>query len=136
MKKSVKSWFKVAITTILLTFFVLIVLDSINKLKETFDGEEDDENADEDEEDEIEEDDSGEMRSIDRTIRMKKENIAAINQKALDEDRGLTGDEIKKMKSNLNTIRQLQNIRDLTSSGPVSSTIASTRNRLTSLLSG
>jgi dsDNA-specific endonuclease/ATPase MutS2 len=135
MKKSVKSWLKVAITTMLLTFFILIVLDSMNKLKETFDGDEDG-NADEDDEDEIEDDDSSEMRSIDRTIRMKKENIAAINQKALDDDRGLTGDEIKKMKSNLNTIRQLQNIRDLTSSGPVSSTIASTRNRLTSLLSG
>ena len=130
MKKSVKSWLKVAITTMLLTFFILIVLDSMNKLKETFDGDEDGD------EDEIEDDDSSEMRSIDRTIRMKRENIAAINQKALDDDRGLTGDEIKKMKSNLNTIRQLQNIRDLTSSGPVSSTIASTRNRLTSLLSG
>ena len=130
MKKSVKSWLKVAITTMLLTFFILIVLDSMNKLKETFDGDEDGD------EDEIEDDDSSEMRSIDRTIRMKRENIAAINQKALDDDRGLTGDEIKKMKSNLNTIRQLQNIRDLTSTGSVSSTIASTRNRLTSLLSG
>lgn len=136
MKKSVKSWLKVAITTMLLTFFILIVLDSMNKLKETFDGADEDGNVDEGDEDDIEDDDSSEMRSIDRTIRMKKENIAAINQKALDDDRGLTGDEIKKMKSNLNTIRQLQNIRDLTSSGPVSSTIASTRNRLTSLLSG
>ena len=130
MKKSVKSWLKVAITTMLLTFFILIVLDSMNKLKETFDGDEDGD------EDEIEDDDSSEMRSIDRTIRMKRENIAAINQKALDDDRGLTGDEIKKMKSNLNTIRQLEKIRNLTSTGSVSSTIASTRNRLTSLLSG
>ena len=136
MKKSVKSWLKVAITTILITFFILIVLDYVNKLKETFEGDEDgDEDVDEDADD-IEDEDSGEMRSIDRTIRMKRENIAAINQKALDDDRGLTGDEIKKMKSNLNTIRQLEKIRNLTSTGSVSSTIASTRNRLTSLLSG
>ena len=136
MKKSVKSWLKVAITTMLITFFILIVLDYVNKLKETFEGDEDgDEDVDEDADD-IEDEDSGEMRSIDRTIRMKRENIAAINQKALDDDRGLTGDEIKKMKSNLNTIRQLEKIRNLTSTGSVSSTIASTRNRLTSLLSG
>lgn len=136
MKKSVKSWLKVAITTMLITFFILIVLDSVNKLKETFDGDEDgDEDVDEDADD-IEDEDSGEMRSIDKTIRMKRENIAAINQKALDDDRGLTGDEIKKMKSNLNTIRQLEKIRNLTSTGSVSSTIASTRDRLTSLLSG
>lgn len=135
MKKSVKSWLKVAITTMLITFFILIVLDYVNKLKETFEGDEDgDEDVDEDADD-IEDEDSGEMRSIDRTIRMKRENIAAINQKALDDDRGLTGDEIKKMKSNLNTIRQLEKIRNLTSNGSVSSTIASTRNRLTSLLS-
>ena len=136
MKKSVKSWLKIVVTTMLITVFILIVLDSVNKLKETFDGDEDgDEDVDEDVDD-IEDEDSGEMRSIDKTIRMKRENIAAINQKALDDDRGLTGDEIKKMKSNLNTIRQLEKIRNLTSNGSVSSTIASTRNRLTSLLSG
>lgn len=135
MKKSVKSWLKIVVTTMLITVFILIVLDSVNKLKETFDGDEDgDEDVDEDVDD-IEDEDSGEMRSIDKTIRMKRENIAAINQKALDDDRGLTGDEIKKMKSNLNTIRQLEKIRNLTSTGSVSSTIASTRNRLTSLLS-
>ena len=136
MKKSVKSWLKVAITTMLITFFILIVLDSVNKLKETFDGDEDDDEDVDEDADDIEDEDSGEMRSIDKTIRMKRENIAAINQKALDDDRGLTGDEIKKMKSNLNTIRQLEKIRNLTSTGSVSSTIASTRNRLTSLLSG
>lgn len=136
MKKSVKSWLKVAITTMLITFFILIVLDSVNKLKETFDGDEDDDEDVDEDADDIEDEDSGEMRSIDKTIRMKRENIAAINQKALDDDRGLTGDEIKKMKSNLNTIRQLEKIRNLTSTGSVSSTIASTRDRLTSLLSG
>lgn len=129
MKKSVKSWLKIVITTMVVTFFILIILDSMNKLKETFDEEEDDD-------DEDNEDDSGELRSIDKTIRMKKENIVAINKKALDDDRGLTGDEIKQMKSNLKTIRQLQSIRNVTSSSDiVSNTMASARNRLTSLLS-
>lgn len=131
MKKTVKSWLKIVITTILVTFFILILSDYMNKIKETFDED------DEDDEDDVNDDDeSGDLRSIDKTIRMKKENITSINKKALDDDRGLTGDEIKKMKSNLTTIRQLQSIRDVTSSsGVVSSTMASTRNRLTSLLS-
>lgn len=138
MKKSLNLWLKIIITTILVTLFCLIVLDYMHKIKETFDKDED-EDADEDGDDEDEDnedDESGELRSIDRTIRMKKENIAAINQKALDDDRGLTGDEIKKMKSNLKTIRQLQSIRNVTSSSDiVSNTMASTRNRLTSLFS-
>ena len=134
MKKTVKSWLKIVITTILVTFFILILSDYMNKIKETFD--EDDEDDVNDDDDDNDDDESGDLRSIDKTIRMKKENITSINKKALDDDRGLTGDEIKKMKSNLTTIRQLQSIRDVTSSsGVVSSTMASTRNRLTSLLS-
>ena len=136
MKKSLNLWLKIIITTVLVTLFILILLDYMHKIKETFD---EDEDADEDGDDEDEDndgDESGELRSIDRTIRMKKENISAINQKALDDDRGLTGDEIKKMKSNLKTIRQLQSIRNVTSSSDiVSNTVTSTRNRLTSLFS-
>ena len=136
MKKSLNLWLKIIITTVLVTLFSLILLDYMHKIKETFD---EDEDADEDGDDEDEDndgDESGELRSIDRTIRMKKENISAINQKALDDDRGLTGDEIKKMKSNLKTIRQLQSIRNVTSSSDiVSNTVTSTRNRLTSLFS-
>lgn len=136
MKKSLNLWLKIIIITILVTLFCLIVLDYMHKIKETFDEDEDSDEDGDDEDEDNDDDESGELRSIDRTIRMKKENIAAINQKALDDDRGLTGDEIKKMKSNLKTIRQLQSIRNVTSSSDiVSSTVASTRNRLTSLFS-
>lgn len=136
MKKSLNLWLKIIITTMLVTLFCLIVLDYMHKIKETFDEDEDSDEDGDDEDEDNDDDESGELRSIDRTIRMKKENIAAINQKALDDDRGLTGDEIKKMKSNLKTIRQLQSIRNVTSSSDiVSSTVASTRNRLTSLFS-
>ena len=136
MKKSLNLWLKIIITTVLVTLFSLILLDYMHKIKETFDEDEDADEDGDDEDEDNDDDDSGELRSIDRTIRMKKENISAINQKALDDDRGLTGDEIKKMKSNLKTIRQLQSIRNVTSSSDiVSNTVASTRNRLTSLFS-
>ena len=136
MKKSLNLWLKIIITTVLVTLFSLILLDYMHKIKETFDEDEDADEDGDDEDEDNDDDESGELRSIDRTIRMKKENISAINQKALDDDRGLTGDEIKKMKSNLKTIRQLQSIRNVTSSSDiVSNTVTSTRNRLTSLFS-
>lgn len=140
MKHNTKYWIKIILTTIIITSGILIFLDNVYRVKtihENFkEGLEDkDEDEDDVEEEELFEDQE-DMNAVERTIQSKKEQIQIILQKAKEEERVLTSDEIKKMNDVLKVIERLRQFREILAkhdSGP--SVVAKTKSRLGSLFS-
>ena len=98
MKHNIKYWIKIILTTIIITTGILIFLDTVDRVKtvhENFKEGLDDEEDDVEEEELFE--DQEDMNAVERTIQSKKEQIQIILQKAKEEERVLTSDEIKKM---------------------------------------
>tara|TARA_A100001015_G_C14989243_1_gene713056 strand:+ start:87 stop:506 length:420 start_codon:yes stop_codon:yes gene_type:complete len=139
MKHNTKYWIKIILTTIIITTGILIFLDTVYRVKtvhENFkEGLDDEDDDDELEEEELFEDQE-DMNAVERTIQSKKEQIQIILQKAKEEERVLTSDEIKKMNDVLKVIERLRQFREILAkhdSGP--SVVAKTKSRLGSLFS-
>ena len=137
MKHNIKYWIKIILTTIIITTGILIFLDTVDRVKtvhENFKEGLDDEEDDVEEEELFE--DQEDMNAVERTIQSKKEQIQIILQKAKEEERVLTSDEIKKMNDVLKVIERLRQFREILAkhdSGP--SVVAKTKSRLGSLFS-
>ena len=139
MKHNTKYWIKIILTTIIITSGILFFLDTVDHVKtvhENFkEGLDDEDDDDELEEEELFEDQE-DMNAVERTIQSKKEQIQIILQKAKEEERVLTSDEIKKMNDVLKVIERLRQFREILAkhdSGP--SVVAKTKSRLGSLFS-
>ena len=138
MKHNTKYWIKVILATIIITSGILFVFDNVSRigiLHENF-KEGLDEEVEEDMEEEQLFEDQEDMNAVERTIQSKKDKIQVIMQKAKEEERILTSDEIKKMNESLKLIERLRQFREILAkhdTGP--SVVASTRSRLGSLFS-
>lgn len=138
MKHNTKYWIKVILATIIITSGILFVFDNVSRigiLHENF-KEGLDEEVEEDMEEEQLFEDQEDMNAVERTIQSKKDKIQVIMQKAKEEERILTSDEIKKMNESLKLIERLRQFREILAkhdTGP--SVVASTKSRLGSLFS-